>query len=92
MRTRDSPHSIILDESMALDMDRIYEPKNERTQMPLVLGRKPGEEIDIDHGRIVVKVVSISKGGVQLMITAPPDVPIHRKEVVARIKNGETPK
>lgn len=52
----------------------------------LTLSRKKGEELFIDGGRIVVTVVDIRGDKVRLGITAPPDVPILRKEVFAAIK------
>lgn len=51
----------------------------------LVLSRKPGESLVID-GRIEVFVVESHHGGrVRLGIVAPPDVPVHRREIQDRI-------
>ncbi len=50
----------------------------------LVLTRGEGEEIVI-AGNIRVTVVSTEGGKVRLGITAPPDVPVNRKEVHDRL-------
>ncbi len=50
----------------------------------LVLTRREGEEIVI-AGNIRVTVVSLEGGKVRLGISAPPDVPVHRKEVHDRL-------
>lgn len=50
----------------------------------LVLTRREGEEIVI-AGNIRVTLVSVEGGKVRLGITAPPDVPVHRKEVHDRL-------
>ena len=52
----------------------------------LVLGRFKDEVVMI--GDIEVMIVDVSGGRVKLGITAPPDAPVHRKEVYKRI-NGE---
>ena len=46
----------------------------------LVLKRKMYETITIGDG-IEVTVVQICRDGVKLGITAPPEIPVHRKEV-----------
>ena len=51
----------------------------------LVLGRKVGQTIAIDGGRIAVTVLSIEEGRVQLGVDAPEEVAIHRLEVQRRI-------
>lgn len=51
----------------------------------LILSRKLGEAIVID-GRITVTIVDLRGGRVQLGISAPPEVPIHRDEVFARVR------
>jgi carbon storage regulator len=50
----------------------------------LVLTRREGEEIVI-AGNIRVTLVSVEGGKVRLGITAPPSVPVHRKEVHDRL-------
>ena len=51
----------------------------------LVLSRKPGQSIVI-AGEIVVSVVEIGRGRVQIGVTAPDDVPIHRDEIFRRMQ------
>jgi carbon storage regulator len=51
----------------------------------LVISRKLGERIII-AGNISVKVLEVGKGRVKLGVHAPPDVPIHREEILARIE------
>ena len=51
----------------------------------LVLSRVAGEEIVIAK-EIIVKIVSIRGGRVKLGITAPEDVPVHRREVFDAIQ------
>lgn len=51
----------------------------------LILSRKLGEAIVID-GRITVTIVDLRGGRVRLGISAPPEVPIHRDEVFARVR------
>jgi carbon storage regulator len=50
----------------------------------LVLTRREGEEIVI-AGNIRVNLVSVEGGKVRLGISAPPSVPVHRKEVYDRL-------
>lgn len=54
----------------------------------LVLSRKTGEKIVINDN-IEITVVSVKGDQVRLGIVAPEDVPIHRQEVLAKIKNSE---
>lgn len=51
----------------------------------LVLSRKQDEEIVI-NGDIVIKVVDIRGDKVRLGITAPVEVPVHRREVAEAIR------
>ncbi len=50
----------------------------------LVLSRKSGEEVVIGNG-VSVKVVEIRHGKVRLGFTAPPEVPVHRREIADAI-------
>ena len=54
----------------------------------LVLSRKPGTSIIIDDV-IEVIVLSITAGHVNIGITAPSSVSVHRREVHAKIKAGK---
>lgn len=49
----------------------------------LVLSRKKYESVVIGHGsdQIVISVVEIRDDKVRIGITAPPRIPVHRKEV-----------
>ena len=58
----------------------------------LVLTRKIGEKIIIGDKVIEVKVISVDGGSVQLGITAPADVSIHREEIFNKILNHESRK
>ncbi|MCA9774681.1 MAG: carbon storage regulator CsrA [Myxococcales bacterium] len=51
----------------------------------LVLTRKAGESVSIGDD-IKVKVIEIQGGQVRLGISAPPSIPVHREEIVERIK------
>lgn len=54
----------------------------------LILARRPGEEIMIgDEVRIIVH--QIGGGQVRIGITAPKDVPVHRREVYDRIRDEQ---
>ncbi len=53
----------------------------------LVLARKINESIVID-GRIVVKIVRLDGDVVKLGISAPADVPVHRREVYEEIQRS----
>lgn len=50
----------------------------------LVLSRKSGQSVVID-GTITIHVVKVDRGRVQLGISAPSDVVIHRQEIYQRI-------
>jgi len=50
--------------------------------MALLLGRKLGESIVIDNGKIRITVVEIRNNRVRLAIEAPRDVTIHREELL----------
>ncbi len=54
----------------------------------LVLTRKMDEQIVIQLGDqdVIVRVVAIDRDRVRLGFIAPPDVPVHREEVVRRIE------
>lgn len=54
----------------------------------LVLSRRKSEEIVI-AGNIVITVVEIRGDKVRLAITAPKEVPVHRKEVWEAIQEGK---
>ena len=54
----------------------------------LVLARDAGESIRIGDD-IIIQVVTSSSGKLRLGITAPKDIPVHREEVYAAIKNGK---
>ena len=46
----------------------------------LVLSRQSGEAIVIGDG-IEIHVVSVGRNGVRIGVTAPRDIPVHRREV-----------
>ncbi|MFN7914054.1 MAG: carbon storage regulator CsrA [Vicinamibacterales bacterium] len=46
----------------------------------LVVTRKLGESIVVGDG-IEIQVVSLGKNGVRIGVTAPRDIPVHRREV-----------
>ena len=50
----------------------------------LVLTRKVGEEIVI-NGNIRITITLIKGDKVRIGVTAPPDVPIHRQEILDRL-------
>jgi carbon storage regulator len=54
----------------------------------LVLTRKMDEQIVIQLGDqdVIVRVVAIDRDRVRLGIIAPPEVPVHREEVLRRIE------
>ena len=54
----------------------------------LVLSRKPKETITIGHN-ITVTVLLIRNQKVRLGVEAPPDVPVHRKEVYEALYSEE---
>jgi carbon storage regulator len=51
----------------------------------LVLSRKQKESLVIGD-RIVVTVVEVKGGKVRIAVQAPPDVPVHRREVYEKLK------
>lgn len=57
----------------------------------LILSRHKNEEIVVQVGEteVVVMVADIRGDKVRIGISAPPEVIIHRREVVDRIKAGE---
>ena len=54
----------------------------------LVLSRKRSQCIDIGKG-VTIMVVAIDGNKVRLGITAPPEVPVHRREVRLAIEKEE---
>jgi len=50
----------------------------------LVLTRKVGEKIVIDHN-ITVTITAIDGNKVRIGVSAPPDISIHREEIHQRI-------
>ncbi len=50
----------------------------------LVLSRRLHEKIVLPRLGITVQVVAIKGGAVQIGITAPPDVPIRREEILTK--------
>ncbi len=54
----------------------------------LVLTRQPNQEIIIGED-ISIMVLAVSGDRVRLGITAPTEIPVHRKEVKDRIDNGK---
>jgi carbon storage regulator len=55
----------------------------------LVLSRKHGQSIVVGS-EITITVVAIGRGRVQLGVTAPFDVTVHREEIQRRIQSQET--
>ncbi|MDB5345212.1 MAG: Carbon storage regulator [Schlesneria sp.] len=51
----------------------------------LVFKRRRGESVQIGDN-ILVRVVSVSNGGVRLGFAAPPEIEVHRSEVYDRIQ------
>ena len=51
----------------------------------LVLSRRTDESIVVG-GQIVITVLAVKKNTVRLGIQAPPEVPVHRQEVLDRIE------
>ena len=56
----------------------------------LVLGRKMGEQIIIG-GQVVVTVLEARGDRIRLGFEAPPEVPIHRAEVVKALSSEKPP-
>ncbi len=54
----------------------------------LVLSRKPGQALVI-AGEITITVLEMGRGRVQLGISAPAELPIHRQEIHDRIVREE---
>ncbi|OGT07999.1 MAG: carbon storage regulator [Gammaproteobacteria bacterium GWE2_37_16] len=57
----------------------------------LILTRKAEESVIIGNN-IEVKVLKTDSGQVCLGITAPKDIPVHREEIYAKIRNQQQPK
>jgi len=53
----------------------------------LTLARRVGEKIVIEHGRVVIEVVSMGGGEVKLAFTADRMIPINRAEVEQRYES-----
>ena len=53
----------------------------------LLLSRKTGETIVIGSG-VTVTVLSVQGGRVKLGIAAPAEVPVHRKEIFAKLEGA----
>ncbi len=51
----------------------------------LVLSRKAGEEIVVNNGDITISVLGITGKKVRLGVSAPSDIPVHRREIHHRI-------
>lgn len=54
----------------------------------LVIARKAGEQIIIDNGRIIIHLIEIRGDVARLAVSAPRDMPVHRKEIQDRIDDG----
>lgn len=55
----------------------------------LVLSRKVGQDILIGRdGDIVVRVLEAKRGSVRLGIVAPPECPVHRREVFQKLQEN----
>jgi carbon storage regulator len=55
----------------------------------LVLSRRQGESIVLDHN-IIITIVEIRGDFVRIAIEAPEGTAIHRKEVFERIQRGQS--
>lgn len=53
----------------------------------LVFTRRKGETIRIGDG-IEVQVLRVGRDGVRLGVVAPPEVPVHRQEIYAQIREA----
>ena len=53
----------------------------------LVFTRRRGEAITIGEG-IRIEVLRVGRDGVRLGVVAPPDVPVHRKEIYDQIREA----
>jgi len=56
----------------------------------LVFSRKPGEAVIIAQN-IEIRVLEVRKGRVKLGFVGPPEVSIHRAEVLRRMTEGQVP-
>ena len=54
----------------------------------LVLTRKSGQQVVLPEQGITIDVVDVGKSHVRLGITAPSDIPIHRREVWDRARGS----
>lgn len=57
----------------------------------LILTRRVGETLKIGDD-VTITVLSIKGNQVRVGIEAPPDVTVHREEVVERLRQGEAPR
>jgi carbon storage regulator len=57
----------------------------------LVLSRKPNEKIIIGDN-VEVVVLEVKGRQVRIGVAAPRDIPVHREEVLKRIKEGQVQK
>ncbi len=55
----------------------------------LVLSRKVGQKIVIGDQQIEVVVLGVQKGKVRLGFNCPPEVTVHREEVLQRLQEGQ---
>jgi carbon storage regulator len=56
----------------------------------LILSRKINEEITIgDNAEIVVTILETNGGNVKIGISAPKQIPVHRREIFEKIKSDE---
>ena len=58
----------------------------------LVLTRKVNETLVVSPGELTITVLSVTKGKVRLGLSAPPEVQIHRQEVLLRIQKQKAEK
>lgn len=57
----------------------------------LILTRRVGETLKIGDD-VTITVLGIKGNQVRVGIEAPPDVTVHREEVVERLRQGEAPR
>jgi carbon storage regulator len=55
----------------------------------LILTRRVGESLMIGDD-VVVTVLAVNSGHVRIGVTAPIQIPVHREEIYARIKDANT--
>lgn len=55
----------------------------------LILSRHAKQSVIIGDGLITIKVLDIRGGKVRLGIEAPPDIPVHRKEIHDLIEKSQ---